>query len=261
MVRTTVKRLYILDGGYLEVDQTRVQLETRVKERWLKTPSPMYLIQTESENILYDTGCDPSVIEDPEGTWGSFAKVFVPRLTQEDHPINRLNEIGLKPEDITHVVLSHLHFDHSGGIRYFPNAKFIVQMEEYRFALNPNRLNKGGYRKYEFDYPDFHWELIEGDKVLSPGVTLILTHGHSPGHQSLIVDLPSGKTVIIGADAVDLQENIDRELVTPGGWDPNLAYQSIRRLKVIAERNEGWLIPNHDWDVWKTLKKAPEWYE
>ncbi len=260
MLKTSVKRLYVFDGGSLNVDQDRMRFSHRKAERWMTVPIPFYLIQTEEYNILFDTGCDPDVVKDPLGTWGSLAKVFVPNITAINHPVRRLAEVGLRPEQITHVVLSHLHFDHAGGLRFFPQAKIILQKAEFRYAQYPDAYS-GGYFAKEFSGSGIQWEIIDGDQVLLPGVTLVLTNGHSPGHQSLVVDLPSGKTIILAADALNLQENIDRELVAPGSWNYSLAYHSIRRIKVIAERNQGSLLPSHDLGIWQSLTKAPFCYE
>ncbi|MHB1126524.1 MAG: N-acyl homoserine lactonase family protein [Bacillota bacterium] len=258
--KTVVKRLYVINGGMLQTDQSRVAMETKITERWLTAPVPMYLIETENGVILFDAGCDPRAIQDPQSVWGSLANIFVPKLTEEDHPVRRLAEIGVSPQDVTHVVLSHLHFDHAGGVRFFPEAQVYVQKSEYRYAYYPDRYS-GGYFRTDFDYPELKWKLIEGDKVLMPGVTMLLTNGHTPGHMSLVVDLPSGQTVILAADAIYMQENMDRELVSPGAWNPSLSYLSIRKLKVVAEREGGLLLPNHDLKVWETLVKAPKYYE
>ncbi|WP_366924927.1 MBL fold metallo-hydrolase [Metallumcola ferriviriculae] len=71
--------------------------------------------------------------------WGSLAKVFVPKISEENHPEQMLARVGIKPKEITHVVLSHLHFDHAGGIRFFPQARILVQKAEYRYAYYPVR--------------------------------------------------------------------------------------------------------------------------
>ncbi|GAB6172104.1 N-acyl homoserine lactonase family protein [Paradesulfitobacterium aromaticivorans] len=260
MPKTTVKRLYVLDGGALKVDQNRLAISTRRTDRWIIIPIPLYLIQTEDYNILFDCGCNPDVMSDPLRTWGSLAKVFIPQISEANHPVNRLSEIGLTPDEITHVILSHLHFDHAGGLRLFPSAKVIVQKAEYRYACHPD-VYSGGYLREEFSHPGLKWELIDGDQILVPGITIVLTSGHSPGHQSVVIDLPSGQTIILAADAVPLLENIDRDVVAPGVWNPSLAYQSLRRLKVIAERNEGFLLPNHDITVWNNVIKGSKWYE
>jgi glyoxylase-like metal-dependent hydrolase (beta-lactamase superfamily II) len=252
-----VKKLYVIPGGFIEVDQTKVPIKKG--DRWLLTPVPYYLIQTHSANILFDTGCNPDVIDKPQDTWGRFANTFVPKMMREDHPVERLSELSLSPEDIDYVILSHLHFDHAGGLRFFENATIIVQKSEFRYAMYPDKW-AGGYFQREFNLQGLKWELIEGDQVFSPGLTIVLTDGHSPGHQSLVVDLPDHGTVVIAADCVYDSNNLKFEAPGPGSWNPIAAINSIKRLKTIAERSEGVVFPNHDLNFWKTITKAPQYY-
>ena len=224
------------------------------------SPMPTFLIETDEALILFDSGPDPDVIEDPQGTWKGLLKLFEPHIEPSDHIVKRLEEINLKPDDIDYIVQSHLHFDHAGGLRFFRKSKIIVHRDEDRFAHSPDPYFKGGYLPKDFDYPDLHWELIDGDQVLVPGVTIILTHGHTPGHLSLMLDVPDQGTVILASDCAQLKANMEKMVLGGICWNQALAYQAVLRLKTLAQRSNGEVWPEHDIDFWNGLKKIPEFY-
>jgi glyoxylase-like metal-dependent hydrolase (beta-lactamase superfamily II) len=252
-----VRKLMVFSGGFLEHDKGLV---IAGKSGLITAPLPIYMIETDEGRILYDCGVDPDVVEEPKKTWKGLLKLFHPKITPADHVVNRLREIGLTPDDIDYVVQSHLHFDHAGGLRFFPRSKILVHRDEYRFAHNPDPYARGGYLLKDFHYPDLHWEFIDGDRQLVPGVTIVLAHGHTPGILSLVVDLPEQGTVVLANDSIGLQENIDKMILSGVCWNPGLAYQAILRLKAIADRSHGRIWPNHDMEFWTALKKAPEFY-
>lgn len=247
------RELYVIPNGFVRDTMGVVSSEEPL-------PVAVYLIRTDDGNILFDSGMNPLVISDPKKAWGGMAKIFQPIMTEENHPLRALRQIGLGPEDIDYVVISHLHFDHAGGIQLFPSAKIVVQTEEYRSAIYADYFTRGGYRKLDLNFPNFHWELIEGDEILVPGVTLTLTHGHTLGHQSMIVDLLETGTIILSSDAAYTMENIEK-LTIPGiAVNSSLAFQAIKRIKVIALRSRGQIFPGHDPVFWKSLKKCPQFY-
>lgn len=107
-----VRKLLVLPGGFLEHDKGVVIAGS---SGTIVAPLPAYLIETDEGRILYDSGVDPDVVEDPKATWKGLLKLFRPNITPADHIVNRQKEIGLTPDDIDYVVQSHLHFDHEGA--------------------------------------------------------------------------------------------------------------------------------------------------
>ena len=92
-----------------------------------------------------------------------------------------------------------------------------------------------------------------------PGLDILLTRGHRPGHQPLVVTLPESGTKILTGDCADLLENFDRE-VLGSSMDDEAALASIRRLKEIAARTGGELVPLHDPDFVQRARLAPLYY-
>ena len=106
--------------------------------------------------------------------------------------------------------------------------------------------------------PEIDWRLVDGDTELVPGVTALLSAGHTPGHQSFIVDLdPSvgGGGLVFAFDAADLTINIDDELAVGGFIDvePEVTVAAIRKLKALAADRGYRIVPGHDPVAWPAL--------
>ncbi len=139
------------------------------------------------------------------------------------------------------VAVSHLHNDHVGGLRHFAGrAPVHLQRKELEAALaDPLAAERNAMFRIDFDDPRIEWRLADGDVEIAPGVTALLTAGHTPGHQSFMVELDpaaGGGGYVFAFDAADLQENLDREepVSAAFGGDPRTTLPALRRLKAIA---------------------------
>jgi N-acyl homoserine lactone hydrolase len=117
---------------------------------------------------------------------------------------------------------------------------------------------ENGIFRVDFDDPRIDWRTAEGDVEIAPGVTAVLTAGHTPGHQSFVVEMdPSagGGGFVFAFDAADLTENIEREVAVGGriGASPEQSVAQIRKLKRIAAERGYRLVPGHDPDAWPAL--------
>lgn len=218
---------------------------------------PIFAIDTDDGWVVFDTGCDPLVMKDPEAAWGRLASAFQVEMTEEDTQLARLESIGLTPDRIAHVVVSHLHMDHAGGMQFFPSSRIWLQKAEMRWAMYPDRVGAGGFVRRDFDRSELHFELLEGDAEIVPGVFAILTDGHTPGHQSLVVDLPSGRFVLTGDCAYEHRQ-IERGVPPPVAIDEVAAARSLARVRGFAARDGATVIVNHDAEAWKSVRIAPE---
>ncbi len=187
-----------------------------------------FLIQTVNGYLLFDTGIDPDDHEflDPIG---EDIKIDGSNLL-----LNRLQEMGLSPADISYVIISHLHFDHAGLLRYFQKAKIFIQRQEYGYAINPPTFAAPVYRTRYYTFPQMQWHWLDGDELLFPGILAISTPGHTPGHQSLLVKMADGTAVILTGDCVYLPENIDQEIIPGLFVDPGQALHSVKKIKNYA---------------------------
>lgn len=104
-----------------------------------------------------------------------------------------LRQHDVDPSDIRWIINTHLHFDHSGQNAVFPHAPLFVQRAEYE------RRNDPDYTVVEWlNYAGARWELLDGEQEIVPGVRVVTTPGHTPGHQSVEVDTTAGPALMTG---------------------------------------------------------------
>ncbi len=166
-------------------------------------PTAAYIIEHPRHGLmLFDTGlnyhgADP---EEAEIHWEPGMRDAFGCSMARDQAIDRqLEKLGYKIEDVKIVVLSHMHFDHAGGMCHFPNATFVVQKRELRYAWWPDQFSKAVYFYNDYkDTRDYRFIQLEGDVDLfdDDSVRLVTTPGHSPGHQSMILNLKNRGPVL-----------------------------------------------------------------
>ncbi|MCJ2562654.1 MAG: N-acyl homoserine lactonase family protein, partial [Candidatus Thermoplasmatota archaeon] len=143
-----------------------------------------------------------------------------------------LRKVGLSPEDITTVVNTHLHVDHCGNNRLFKGARFVVQEMELAYAENPHRFQKGAYVTSLFDASRFR--TVSGTHELTEDVTLMPTPGHTPGHQSVIVE--GDKRYVYCGDIAPLKENYERRNIVGVLHNSVEALSSLDALRELGGR-------------------------
>ncbi len=109
-----------------------------------------------------------------------------------------LRDSALDPDAVRLVVNTHLHFDHAGGNRSFPGVPIVVQDAEWDAAWDP-----GSPAAEWIDFADARYERVRGDAQIAPGVRLLHTPGHTPGHQAVTVETDEGLVLVAGQAAQD----------------------------------------------------------
>ncbi len=252
-------RLYALHCGGDEMDWAAFDPFDERAGTKVYNPYFMYVITHPEGNVLFDSGVHPQMRTDPVARLGPAASSFEVQMTAEDGVEGRLATIGLAPRDIDLVIQSHLHFDHAGGLEWLTHAEVLIQREELSFAYYPPVYQRLIYVPADFDH-GLRWRQLEGDHdVFGDGrVVVISTPGHSRGHQSLMVHLDSGQTVILLADATYLLEKM-RERALPGVvWSPDAMVSSWERIEALEREHDAMLIATHDLDFRERLALAPE---
>ena len=181
---------------------------------------------------------------------------------ETDDVVSVLARAGVAPEEVEHVVVSHLHYDHAGGLRFFPHATVWVQAAELRFAYAPAVYQRELYDRDDFDHP-LRWRELDGSHdIFGDGaVTIIPTPGHTPGHQSLCVELPSGP-LVLAADASYLDAAMRARRLPGVVWNPDAMVASWELLETLERDRGARLIFTHELEFRTMIQLAPEaWYE
>ena len=256
----SVRRIVPLTLGWEDLPKSVSVLGADPSIR-LREPVPAVLLQVDDGWLLLDTGLNPALIRDPLLRSRFHGHGIVAELPPGDGDplVEAVEQVGLALEQVSVVALSHLHNDHAGGVRHFAgrDVPVHVQRRELAYGLHaphPDPERHGIFR-VDFDDPRLSWVLADGDVEIAPGVTAVLTAGHTPGHQSFVVDLAGGGGFVFAFDAADLQENIDDELPVGGsvGVPPEATLEPLLRLKAIAAEKGYRLIPGHDPHAWPAL--------
>src|SRR4029077_7506513 len=129
-------KLQFLSAGRLRLKKS-IYIKTADRSETFEAPVSSALIRHRQGNVLFDTGCHPSVVEHGEERWGSLMKVMTPLMRAEDTLLPNLACVRLNPDDIDVVVNSHFHPDHCGCNQFFKNATIMVHAREIEAASAP----------------------------------------------------------------------------------------------------------------------------
>jgi glyoxylase-like metal-dependent hydrolase (beta-lactamase superfamily II) len=230
-------RVTQLDGGHF-TSPAGLWRSGEDMERQVRFPVPAYLVEVGEERILVDTGLNPDAAADAARHYEGAESIGFFTLEQE-RPV--AEQVAL--DSLTKVVLTHLHFDHAGGSSLLPRSLPVyVQRREWEAGADPDAVARNFFLPRDYEGLADQVVLVDGDHdLLGDGsVELLLTPGHTRGHQSVRV----GNT-IIGADVVHFATGLDDLRFPPFGDDR--AAQRASALRLRAWRDRGLtVLPGHD---------------
>jgi N-acyl homoserine lactone hydrolase len=212
-------------------------------------PIVCYLVQTgDGQNILIDSGL-PEIMPEGETEFENGQDV-----------IAQLAGLGLHPEDIQTVISTHYDIDHAGRHGAFTQARYVVQRAHHEDAARNPRF---AANRPQWDQPRERIRLVDGDTELLPGLELLETSGHVPGHQSVLVRLPHTGAILLPIDAVPFAKGFTRDAPEDGSNPDAAAIRAStgKLLDRVEREHIGLVIFGHDQEQWATLKTAPEFYE
>lgn len=256
--QATASRLWALPCGEFTVDYS-ILVEGGTS-RPFTVPCPAFLIEHPSALVLFDTGLSPRAISDPVGYYGEELVIGMKmRFSTEQRVDSRLAELGIRPRDVKHVVISHLHIDHAGGMCAFPHATFHAFADELVEARAVRSGAPAVYKKEDLaSVENSDWRLYESDIDLfgDGSLRFFKLPGHSAGEGSLLLRLPS-RNLMLTSDTVHVREALEREKPALFDTDPALAVRSIRRLKQLLAENEAEAWIAHDPEDWQRYCSFP----
>ncbi len=212
------------------------------------------LVETPAETVLVETGVGAEKLS------GKYRDIY--GVDPSRGVIDALADAGIAPEAVDRVVLTHLHMDHAGGTTVwtdndyepaFPNARYIVQRQEWVDAVGADRQTVHGYNAATDLVPLERagvLELLEGDAEICPGVRTILTPGHTTAHQSVLVQ-GGGETICFIGDLVPTRHHVHPVYIMAFDLYPRKTFEVKQRVLTQAA-GEGWLVawphdPEQNW--------------
>jgi glyoxylase-like metal-dependent hydrolase (beta-lactamase superfamily II) len=252
-------KMHVLSGGRLKMKKS-TYFPDADRSQTVELPVSCVLLRHPQGDVLFDTGCHPSIAENAETRWGGLAKFMVPIMPPGDHVLTSLKTIGLDPDDIDIVVCSHLHTDHCGCNEFFRNATVIVHARELEAARAPDAANNG-YFAADWDHK-FPKKVVDGQTdVMGDGrIVLIPLPGHTPGMVGALVRLDNSGEFLLASDALSIRANLDLNIVPRNTWNEDLCLLSFAEIRRI-EAGGAKIICGHDSAQWETLRKGLDAYD
>ena len=282
-------RLYVLDCGQIWTEKgflshfgTQADTGKEYQAGPFGIRNCQYFIDHPKAKVLFDLGFS---LEDfqklvgfphrrgPEGTHVKQAP--------DQNPIAQLAKIGVTPEDIDYVVISHLMSEHAGYLPYFAGTKAKVVVQEHerdyadRIGVPPRPQDEPAVEQFHswmyvrklYEVPGLDYLYINGDmELLGKDVEILSLPGHTPGFQNLMVRLPKTGPVFLSAcETRGMYYDIPVNGYAPGiphafTWSAAGELHSFKRVREMVEKEEGQIFFGHDQDQFVTLKSAPEYY-
>ncbi|MFY9895451.1 MAG: N-acyl homoserine lactonase family protein [Xanthobacteraceae bacterium] len=252
-------KMHVMSGGRLRVRKT-IYDANAVRGETMGVPVSCILLRHSQGNVLFDTGCHPTVAENAEARWGGLAKVMMPAMRPGDNVVNALAGIGLQCDDIDVVVCSHLHPDHCGCNTFFKRATFVIQAKEVEAARAPG-ADKAGYVAAEWEQ-SAPTETLDGERDLfgDGRIVVIPLPGHTPGSCGILVALEESGTFLLASDTVSLRATLDTGVIPRNTWNADALVKSLAEVRHIEARGAT-VLCGHDDAQWATLRKGADAYE
>jgi glyoxylase-like metal-dependent hydrolase (beta-lactamase superfamily II) len=258
-------RLYVLDGGTLESDPARYRL-TKEDVGTTQLSVAAYLVVHPKGVLLWDTGAIT------DGDWKPTGKPVPQRLVLPDSqersvtivkPLQaQLAESGYTPADVTHLALSHYHWDHTANANAFAGAVWLVRQSE-RTAMFENPIGTARTATYA-SLKNSRTVIVSNDEhdLFGDGtVVLKAAPGHTPGHQVLYVKLARTGGVLLSGDLYHYRQELTLDRLPTFEFDEAQTRVSRRAVEAFLQKTGAQLWIQHELQAHAKLRKAPAYYD
>ena len=237
----TATALHVLDCGDIGVlDQSQFSPGVNAGQR-IDLKNTCYVIEHPRGTLMWDTGLPDAVAAQPDGIRDQMY-----HIRRKQTLAAQLGKLGIQPESVNYIAMSHLHFDHSGNANVFIGPAWLVQRPEYETAFS-ERASQAGFDSTSYNRLKGRAQQINGDHDVfgDSSVVILSTPGHTIGHQSLLVRLPSGK-VLLSGDLWHFRANREHRRVPSFNFDRNQTLVSMDRVEQLLKLHNARLIIQHD---------------
>ncbi len=252
-------KLYAFSSGGITLAKSALQ--SGAPSTPITVPVGFFVVTHPKGNVLFDTGNNDKIINDPS-YWGPFIQHMTPERGPDVAIDTQLKKIGLSPDDIKYVAVSHMHLDHGGNVCRFPKATVLVQKDEMKSAAWPEPgtaryFIPGDVACLRSDLGEslpskFKMVQLTGDLDVFGDGSVVLKNwpGHTPGSQMAIVRLPKTGTVILTSDNVIFPENLTKNLLpdTSLAYNPTGILSAYEYIRFLQDRENASFMTAHDPD-------------
>jgi N-acyl homoserine lactone hydrolase len=269
-------RLFVFDLGTLKMDRNLLvenSILANIDEpnrptEMVQVPISAYLVDHPDGRILFDTGCSPYAMG-KNGRWPEEFQKRSPYSAEEECQLpNRLRQIGLGPEDIHVVVLSHMHNDHAGCVEFFGRSRLLVHEDEFAAVMQVYATGDDTTSYIRKDIApwiekSFQWEFIGRDspdiRLNDTTTVLNLGPGHAYGMLGLHLNLLKTGGIVLCSDAIYCATNYGPPprrngiVVDSIGWD-----RTVRRVRKTAQATGSQVWFGHDSNQFEKLIKSTD---
>ena len=210
-------------------------------DRAVRFPVPAYVVETETERILIDTGLNPAAIADPAAYYQR-PEVFAVSTLEQDQSVAEQLDVST----LSKVVLTHLHWDHVGGLSLIPTSvPLVIQRAEWEAGHDEAAAQRNFFLPRDYAEDEREVVLVDGDHdLLGDGsIELLFTPGHTPGHQSVRIG-----ELVLGIDVAHFASGFEDHRFPVFADDHEQQARSAERLRALRDAGLT-VLPGHDPEI------------
>ena len=244
-------------------------------QSWITIPINVFVIEHRDGLVLFDAGLNPTIASNPNYIEDPIVRFFKRKLFRleiapDETLSGHLKKMGYTAEDVCKVVISHLHFDHIGGIAEVPQADLLVSSDEWRQLSDPHPERDFIFREH-IELPNTKWQQIDyvptDDPLFAPfggcydvmgdgSMILLPTPGHTVGSMSMLVRSAEFSPILLVGDLTYELDLLMKDQI-PGTGDKTQLLASFANVRALKKQLPDLVVlPTHDQAAIEALRVA-----